>query len=136
MLASAGLDLDLEDSSSTVTAGGSGDQRDSTDSASFSIPSLELSDGDGVAVAENSPDVEDGISSSYSALGVEGCPPSAEAPALKDGKMPEAAGEMSPDGFCPFRIQMNLPVTYGCQTVSRSVVSQRASGLTEHVTTR
>lgn len=85
-----GLDLDLEDSSSVATAGGSDDQRESTDSASFSIPSLELSDG--VTATGNSLDVEDGLSSSYSALGVEGCSPSTEVPSLKDEETQEAAG--------------------------------------------
>ncbi|GLD69810.1 protein FAM63A, partial [Lates japonicus] len=88
--ADPGLDLDLEDSSSVATGGGSEDQRESTDSASFSIPSLELSDG--VAAAGNSLDVEDGLSSSYSALGVDGCSPSAEVPGLKEDETLEAAG--------------------------------------------
>ncbi|XP_010753802.1 ubiquitin carboxyl-terminal hydrolase MINDY-1 [Larimichthys crocea] len=78
-----GPDLDLEDSSSAATAGGSDDQRESTDSASFSIPSLELSDG--LTAAGSSLDVEDGLSSSYSAPGV-------EAPSLKDDETLEAAG--------------------------------------------
>lgn len=110
---SAGLDLDLEDSSSIATAGGSEDQRESTDSASFSIPSLELSDG--VTATGNSLDVEDGLSSSFSALGAEGCSPSAEVPGLKDTETPEAAGEMSPDGYCQvfvseeFRVQIEAP---------------------------
>lgn len=73
-----------------ATAGGSDDQRESTDSASFSIPSLELSDG--VTATANSLDVEDGLSSSYSALGVEGCSPSTEVPSLKEEEMLEAAG--------------------------------------------
>lgn len=86
-----GLDVDLEESSSVATAGGSDDQRESTDSASFSIPSLELSDG--VTATGNSLDVEDGLSSSYSALGVEGCSPSTEVPSLKeDEALLEAAG--------------------------------------------
>lgn len=85
-----GLDLDLEESSSVATAGGSDDQRESTDSASFSIPSLELSDG--VMTAGNSLDVEDGLSSSYSALGVEGCSPSTEVPSLKEDEALQAAG--------------------------------------------
>ncbi|XP_041867818.1 ubiquitin carboxyl-terminal hydrolase MINDY-1 [Melanotaenia boesemani] len=84
-----GLDLDMEESSSVMTAGGSDDQRESTDSASFSIPSLELSDG--VTATGNSLDMEDGLSSSYSALGVEGCSPSTEVPSLKDEAL-EAAG--------------------------------------------
>uniref|UniRef100_A0A4W6DQM0 Ubiquitin carboxyl-terminal hydrolase n=1 Tax=Lates calcarifer TaxID=8187 RepID=A0A4W6DQM0_LATCA len=88
--ADPGLDLDLEDSSSVATGGGSEDQRESTDSASFSIPSLELSDG--AAAAGNSLDVEDGLSSSYSALGVDGCSPSAEVPGLKEDEALEAAG--------------------------------------------
>ncbi|XP_040909154.1 ubiquitin carboxyl-terminal hydrolase MINDY-1 isoform X2 [Toxotes jaculatrix] len=79
-----GLDIDLEDSSSIVTAGGSEDQRESTDSASFSIPSLELSDG--VTAIGNSLDVEDGLSSSYSALGAEACSPSADVHSLKDSE--------------------------------------------------
>ncbi|XP_067469010.1 ubiquitin carboxyl-terminal hydrolase MINDY-1 [Thunnus thynnus] len=85
-----GLDVDLEESSSVATAGGSDDQRESTDSASFSIPSLELSDG--VTATGNSLDVEDGLSSSYSALGVEGCSPSTEVPSLKEDEALEAAG--------------------------------------------
>uniref|UniRef100_A0A3P8SX81 Ubiquitin carboxyl-terminal hydrolase n=1 Tax=Amphiprion percula TaxID=161767 RepID=A0A3P8SX81_AMPPE len=85
-----GLDLDLEESSSLATAGGSDDQRESTDSASFSIPSLELSDG--VTATGNSLDMEDGLSSSYSALGVEGCSPSTEVPSLKEDEALEAAG--------------------------------------------
>ncbi|KAM8767661.1 ubiquitin carboxyl-terminal hydrolase MINDY-1 isoform 1-T2 [Acanthopagrus schlegelii] len=84
-----GLDLDLDESSSVATAGGSDDQRESSDSASFSIPSLELSDG--ITAAGNSLDVDDGLSSSYSALGVEGGSPSTEVPSLKD-EMLEAAG--------------------------------------------
>ncbi|XP_070840629.1 ubiquitin carboxyl-terminal hydrolase MINDY-1 [Chaetodon trifascialis] len=85
-----GLDPDLDESSSVATAGGSDDQRESTDSASFSIPSLELSDG--VTATGNSLDVEDGLSSSYSALGVEGGSPSTEVPSLKDDETLEAAG--------------------------------------------
>ncbi|XP_056256298.1 ubiquitin carboxyl-terminal hydrolase MINDY-1 [Seriola aureovittata] len=85
-----GLELDLEDSSSVATAGGSEDQRESTDSASFSIPSLELSDG--VTATGNSLDVDDGLSSSYSALGAEGCSLSTEVPSLKGDETQEAAG--------------------------------------------
>ncbi|KAM9737991.1 ubiquitin carboxyl-terminal hydrolase MINDY-1 isoform 1-T2 [Menidia menidia] len=85
-----GVDLDLEESSSVMTAGGSDDHRESTDSASFSIPSLELSDG--VAAAGNSLDIDDGLSSSYSALGGEGCSPSTEIPSLKEEEALEAAG--------------------------------------------
>lgn len=85
-----GLDLDLEESSSVATAGGSDDQRESTDSASLSIPSLELSDG--VTATGNSLDVEDGLSSSYSALGVEGGSPSTEVSGLKADEALEAAG--------------------------------------------
>ncbi|KAF7647884.1 hypothetical protein LDENG_00165270 [Lucifuga dentata] len=62
------VDMDVEESSSVVTAGGSDDQRESSDSASFSIPSLELSDG--VTAAGNSLDVEDGLASSCSAPGL------------------------------------------------------------------
>jgi len=76
-----------------MTAGGSDDQRESTDSASFSIPSLELSDG--VMAPGNSLDIDDGLSSSYSALGVEGCSPSTEVPSLKEDEALEAAGEVS-----------------------------------------
>ncbi len=113
---SAGLDLDLEESSSVATAGGSDDQRESTDSASFSIPSLELSDG--VTATGNSLDVEDGLSSSYSALGVEGCSPSTEVPSLKDEETLEAAGETS-DGLLwvceEFRVQNRCrPVQPAC----------------------
>ncbi|CAJ1084237.1 ubiquitin carboxyl-terminal hydrolase MINDY-1 [Xyrichtys novacula] len=89
-----GLDLDLEESSSVATAGGSDDQRESTDSASFSIPSLEMSDG--VTATGNSLDVEDGCSSSYSALGVEGRSPSTEVPSLRDEEAQEAAVALLP----------------------------------------
>nr|XP_020477162.1 uncharacterized protein LOC109972556 [Monopterus albus]XP_020477163.1 uncharacterized protein LOC109972556 [Monopterus albus]XP_020477164.1 uncharacterized protein LOC109972556 [Monopterus albus]XP_020477165.1 uncharacterized protein LOC109972556 [Monopterus albus]XP_020477166.1 uncharacterized protein LOC109972556 [Monopterus albus]XP_020477167.1 uncharacterized protein LOC109972556 [Monopterus albus]XP_020477168.1 uncharacterized protein LOC109972556 [Monopterus albus]XP_020477169.1 unc len=85
-----GLELDLEESSSVATGNGSEDRQDSTDSASFSIPSLELSDG--VLATGNSLDVEDGLSSSYSALGVEGCSPSTEIPGPKDDETLEVAG--------------------------------------------
>ncbi|XP_068602940.1 ubiquitin carboxyl-terminal hydrolase MINDY-1 isoform X2 [Brachionichthys hirsutus] len=78
------LDLDPEETSSVVTAGGSDDQRESSDSASFSIPSLELSDG--VAATGNSLDVEDGLSSSFSVPGGDVVPrPTVE-------ETPEAAG--------------------------------------------
>ncbi|XP_029282210.1 LOW QUALITY PROTEIN: ubiquitin carboxyl-terminal hydrolase MINDY-1 [Cottoperca gobio] len=70
-------DLDLED------------QRESTDSASFSIPSLELSDG--VTAAGNSLDVDDGLSS-YSGSGGGRRSPSTEAPGLKAEETLEAAG--------------------------------------------
>lgn len=84
------LDLDLEESSSVMTGGGSDDQQESTDSASFSIPSLELSDG--VPAAGNSLDTEDGLSLSHSALGVEGCSTSTDIPSLKEDEAPEADG--------------------------------------------
>lgn len=93
----AGLDLDMEDSSSVATGGGSEDQRESTDSASFSIPSLELSDG--VTVTGNSLDVDDGLSSTYSALGAEAGSLSTEVPSLKDDETSETAGETSCGGF-------------------------------------
>uniref|UniRef100_A0A3Q2PP02 Ubiquitin carboxyl-terminal hydrolase n=1 Tax=Fundulus heteroclitus TaxID=8078 RepID=A0A3Q2PP02_FUNHE len=84
-------DLDQEDSSAAMTAADSDDQRESTDSASFSIPSLELSDG--VATTGNSLDIEDGLSSTCSAPGVEGgSPPPVEAPGLKVEEALEAAG--------------------------------------------
>lgn len=105
---SAGPDLDLEDSSSAATAGGSDDQRESTDSASFSIPSLELSDG--LTAAGSSLDVEDGLSSSYSAPGV-------EAPSLKDDETLEAAGETSPRGLC---VHMNTVCLCVCVMESSS----------------
>lgn len=93
----AGLDQDLDESSSVMTTGGSDDQRESTDSASFSIPSLDLSDG--VITAGNSLDIEDGLSSSNVAAGVEDCSPSTEVPSLKEGEVLEAAGE----GYIPPR---------------------------------
>ncbi|XP_037549212.1 ubiquitin carboxyl-terminal hydrolase MINDY-1 [Nematolebias whitei] len=86
----SGLDQDLDESSSVMTTGGSDDQRESTDSASFSIPSLDLSDG--VITAGNSLDIEDGLSSSNLAAGVQGCSPSTEVPSLKEGEALETAG--------------------------------------------
>lgn len=90
---SAGLDLDLDESSSVVTAGGSDDQRESSDSASFSIPSLDLSDG--LTATGTSLDVEDGLS--CSAVDTEAGSPSTEAPGLKDEETLGAAGEMCSD---------------------------------------
>ncbi|PWA33321.1 hypothetical protein CCH79_00014099 [Gambusia affinis] len=75
-------DPELEDSSSGMTAADSNEQRESSDSASFSIPSLDLSDG--VLTTGNSLDIEDGLSSTCSA-------PSAEAPSLKADEVLEAA---------------------------------------------
>lgn len=85
------IDQDLDENSSAMTTGGSDDQRESTDSASFSIPSLELSDG--VITAGNSLDIEDGLSSSCSALGEEGRSQPSEDPGLKDDGELEAAGD-------------------------------------------
>lgn len=75
-----------------MTAADSDDQQESTDSASFSIPSLELSDG--VPTTGTSLDIEDGLSSTCSAPGVEGSPSSAKAPALKASEAMEAVGEV------------------------------------------
>ena len=91
------LDLDLEESSSVMTGGGSDDQRESTDSASFSIPSLELSDG--VIAAGNSVDMEDDLSLSHSAQGVEGCSPSTDIPSLKEDEALEADGGVTSDAL-------------------------------------
>uniref|UniRef100_A0A8C9ZHD1 Ubiquitin carboxyl-terminal hydrolase n=2 Tax=Sander lucioperca TaxID=283035 RepID=A0A8C9ZHD1_SANLU len=78
--------LDTEESVSVATAGGSDEQRESTDSASFSLPSLELSDAAAAAIAGSS------VDSSYSALGADGLSPSTEAPGLKEDDVLEAAG--------------------------------------------
>ncbi|XP_053303324.1 ubiquitin carboxyl-terminal hydrolase MINDY-1 [Pleuronectes platessa] len=91
--------LDLEDSSSVATAGSSEDQQESTASASFSIPSLELSDG--VTATGNSQDVEDSLSSSFSAVGAQGCALSAGVSDLKDGDALEAAGGAVPAAAPP-----------------------------------
>lgn len=90
---SAGLDLDLDESSSVMTAGGSDDQRESSDSASFSIPSLDLSDG--LTATGTSLDVEDGLS--CSAVDTEAGSPSTEAPGVKVEETLGAAGEMCSD---------------------------------------
>lgn len=76
-----------------VTPGGSDDQPESSDSASFSIPSLELSDG--LTTTGNPLDVEDGLSSSCSALGPEATSLSAEVPGQKNEDTLGAAGETS-----------------------------------------
>lgn len=89
-----GVDVNLEESSSVLTEGGSDDQRDSTDSASFSIQSLEFSDG--LPAAGSSLDIEDGLSSSCPAPGVESFPVSTDVPSLKEDEAPEAAGEGLP----------------------------------------
>lgn len=95
-MVSAGLDLDLDESSSVVTAGGSDDQRESSDSASFSIPSLDLSDG--LMATGTSLDVEDG-----SAVDTEAGSPSTEAPGLKDEDAAGAAGETCSQRSCDHR---------------------------------
>ncbi|XP_040044688.2 ubiquitin carboxyl-terminal hydrolase MINDY-1 isoform X2 [Gasterosteus aculeatus] len=74
--------LDWEESSSVV--GGSDDQRESTHSTSSLIPGLEPSDG--FPVTRGSLDVEDGLTSSCSAVGGGGSP-SAEVPRLKEEEM-------------------------------------------------
>lgn len=89
------VDLEMEESSSVATAGGSEDHRQSTDSASLSIPSLELSDGN--AGTGNSLDVDEALSSSYSAMGVGGRSPSTEVPSLREEEaLGAAAGECFP----------------------------------------
>ena len=75
-----------ERSQSQTTLGGSQDLGPSSDSASFSIPSLELSD----ITPGNS--LDEPLSSSYSALGVEGRSPSADAPCLGEEEAPAGAG--------------------------------------------
>ncbi|XP_032435830.1 ubiquitin carboxyl-terminal hydrolase MINDY-1 isoform X2 [Xiphophorus hellerii] len=82
-------DPDLEESSSGMTAADSDEQRESSNSASFSIPSLDLSDG--VTTTGNSLDIEDGLSSTCSAPGAEGGSPSVEAPSLKADEALKAA---------------------------------------------
>lgn len=74
-----------------MTAGGSDDQQESSDSASFSIPSLELSDG--LTATGNSLDVEDGLSSPLSTVGAEAGALSTEVFGLKDEEALGAAGE-------------------------------------------
>ncbi|XP_062342523.1 ubiquitin carboxyl-terminal hydrolase MINDY-1 [Osmerus eperlanus] len=75
-----------ERSQSQTTLGGSQDMGPSSDSASFSIPSLELSD----ITPGNS--LDEPLSSSYSALGVEGRSPSADAPCLGEEEALTGAG--------------------------------------------
>lgn len=92
------LDLDLDDDSSVVTAGGSDDQQEFSDSASFSIPSLELSDGLTPAPAASSMDMEDSLSLSCSAPGPQTGAASAEVPAVKEEELLGADGEAPPGG--------------------------------------
>ncbi|KAL6100279.1 mindy1 [Pungitius sinensis] len=83
--------LDLEESSSVM--GGSDDKRESTQSASLSIPGMELSDGfPGTRESRQAVllDVEDGLSSS-SRVGAGVGSPSAKVPRLKEEETPEAA---------------------------------------------
>ncbi|KAM3595738.1 uncharacterized protein V6R79_001898 [Siganus canaliculatus] len=82
----AGLDQPPEERCSVAAAGSSDDQRESSGSPSFSIPSLELSDG--APAAGNSLDAEAGLSSSCSALAVEDV--SVSTAVLKEA--PQAAG--------------------------------------------
>ncbi|RVE67160.1 hypothetical protein OJAV_G00114330 [Oryzias javanicus] len=97
--ADGAADVNLEESSSVMTEGGSDDQRDSTDSASFSIQSLEFSDG--LPAAGSSLDIEDGLSSSCPALGVESSSVSTDVPSLKEDEAPEAAGGAVFTAACP-----------------------------------
>lgn len=87
----AGLDLDENENSSVVTAGASDDQQESSDSASFSIPSLEFSDG--LTAAASSLDMEDNLSASCGAPGPQTSSTSTEAPGLTDEQMLGAEGE-------------------------------------------
>lgn len=90
------LDPDLDDSSSVVTAGGSDEQQDFSDSASFSIPSLELSDGP--PAAASSKDMEDSRSLSCSAPGPGTSSSSTGVPGLKEEGVSGADGEASSAG--------------------------------------
>uniref|UniRef100_M4AS65 Ubiquitin carboxyl-terminal hydrolase n=1 Tax=Xiphophorus maculatus TaxID=8083 RepID=M4AS65_XIPMA len=93
-------DPDLEESSSGMTAADSDEQRESSNSASFSIPSLDLSDG--VTTTGNSLDIEDGLSSICSAPGAEGGSLSAEAPGLKaDEALKAAEGAVAAAAVAP-----------------------------------
>lgn len=93
-----------------MTAVDSDDQRESTDSASFSIPSLELSDG--ALTTGNSLDIEDGMSSTYSATGVEGGSPSVEAPTVKPDEALEAAGGVIPRDLTVMESVFSLSLIY------------------------
>ncbi|TWW65907.1 ubiquitin carboxyl-terminal hydrolase MINDY-1 [Takifugu flavidus] len=84
----AGLDLDENENSSVVTAGASDDQQESSDSASFSIPSLEFSDG--LTAAASSLDMEDSLSPSC--CGPQTSSTSTEVPGLKDDQQLGAEG--------------------------------------------
>lgn len=75
-----------ESSLSQATFGFLEDQGQSSDSATFSIPSLEFSDG----TTGNS--LDEPLSSSYSALAVEGCSPFTDAPCLGMESMSGADG--------------------------------------------
>lgn len=72
-----------------VTAGASDDQQESSDSASFSIPSLEFSDG--LTAAASSLDVEDSLSPSC--CGPQTSSTSTQAPGVKDDQQLGAEGE-------------------------------------------
>ncbi|KAG7457638.1 hypothetical protein MATL_G00229280 [Megalops atlanticus] len=67
-----------EDEESPAGASRSDEQSQSADSASFSVPSLEFSDGN------NGNSLDEPLSSSYSALGAEGQSPSVDLPCLVD----------------------------------------------------
>ncbi|CAL8293065.1 unnamed protein product [Merluccius merluccius] len=96
--------LDVEESSSVVTAGGSQDQRQSSDSASFSIPSLELSEGN--TAAGNCLDVDEALTPSLSALVVEGASASTEWPSPKGE---EALGDA---GVAGGGVEASMPAYY------------------------
>ncbi|XP_019745791.1 ubiquitin carboxyl-terminal hydrolase MINDY-1-like [Hippocampus comes] len=81
------------ESLSVATADSSDELRESSDSASFSLPSLDLSEGMPAAAAGSLQEPDDVLSSSYSALGVEGCSPANEVASLKDD---EVAGGAAP----------------------------------------
>lgn len=90
-------DPDLDDSSSGVTAGGWDEQQEFSDSASFSIPSLELSDGPSAAAA-GSMDVEDSPSRPCSGPGPDTGAGSARVPAVEEEGVCGADGEAPPAG--------------------------------------
>lgn len=85
-----------------ATAGGSDDQQESSDSASFSIPSLEQSDG--VPATGNSLDIENGLTLSSSTLGPEAGSPSTEVPGLKEEQPQGGSGEVPSGGSSASRL--------------------------------
>ncbi|XP_077446027.1 ubiquitin carboxyl-terminal hydrolase MINDY-1 isoform X2 [Stigmatopora argus] len=92
-------EVETMESSSPATADNSDELRESGDSTSFSVPSANVSES--VTTTESSKEGDDVLSSSYSALGAEGCSLVNEAPGSKDNELAETSATAGDAGMAP-----------------------------------